>query len=244
MTPPTRLSLAGIGPIRAALAAGEPVRVLLVGRDDDAEEILALVATAEAQGADIWRGGPGDLLRMSRGAQPERALAMLGPSPRADLDAVCGRGGALFLLNQAAYPSNVGFAVRTAEVAGFEAVVVDARFNHEQRGRVSHVSMGADRLLPVLWESTDAAFAAARAHGLRIVALEALEHEGARLLGDVDLRGGVMIVVGNERDGVGAELLARCDAIAAIPMAGFVPSYNLHAAIAMVAAERLRQLSA
>ena len=38
-------------------------------------------------------------------------------------------------------------------------------------------------------------------------------------------------------------LIARCDALASIPMAGFVPSYNLHAAIAAVAAERLRQIA-
>ena len=36
-------------------------------------------------------------------------------------------------------------------------------------------------------------------------------------------------------------LLARCDAVLRIPMRGFVPAYNLQAAMAMVAGERLRQ---
>jgi len=54
----------------------------------------------------------------------------------------------------AAYPSNIGFTIRTAEVSGADAVVVDATLNHEERSRAQHVSMGAYRLLPVLWRST------------------------------------------------------------------------------------------
>ena len=47
--------------------------------------------------------------------------------------------------------------------------------------------------------------------------------------------------MGGESDGVPRALLARCDAVARIPMAGFVASYNLQAAVAILAAERLRQ---
>jgi tRNA G18 (ribose-2'-O)-methylase SpoU len=51
-------------------------------------------------------------------------------------------------------------------------------------------------------------------------------------------------VVGGERDGLAHELLAQCDAVVRIPMAGFVPSYNLQGALSALAAERLRQLGA
>jgi 23S rRNA (guanosine2251-2'-O)-methyltransferase len=182
---------------------------------------------------------------MSRGAQAERMLALLGPPIATDLRGLCARGGATWLLHRAAYPSNVGFAIRTAEVSGAQGVVVDAAFNHDQRSRVSHVSMGADRVLPVLWESTENAVAAARAHGMRIVALEAAEGAATtRMIWEVNLCGDVLLVVGNERHGIAPALLAQCDAIASVPMAGFVPSYNLHAAIAATATERLRQLAA
>jgi 23S rRNA (guanosine2251-2'-O)-methyltransferase len=242
-----RRSLAGASAVRAALDGIDPqLQLILIGRDETEPELLAIAAAAEQRGIRIWRGSPGDLARMSRGERPERILALAGPPLDADLDALCARRGAVFLLHQAAYPSNVGFAVRTAEVSGAEGVIVDARFNHEQRSRVSHVSMGADRLLPVVYAQTEAALEAARAHGLRIVALEALEKTAslpARPIWAVDLTGAVLIIAGNEREGIGAALLERCDAIASVPMAGFVPSYNLHAAIAAVAAERLRQLA-
>jgi len=99
--------------------------------------------------------------------------------------------------------------------------------------------MGAHRMLPVLWESTRDAIDAARRSGHRIVALE---DSGERAPWEVDLRGPILLVVGNERDGIGEDVLASCDATIALPMSGFVPSYNLHAAIAAIAVERLRQL--
>ena len=48
-------------------------------------------------------------------------------------------------------------------------------------------------------------------------------------------------MIGGERYGISPELLERCDAVLRIPMAGFIPSYNLQAAMAAVAIERLRQ---
>jgi tRNA G18 (ribose-2'-O)-methylase SpoU len=37
-------------------------------------------------------------------------------------------------------------------------------------------------------------------------------------------------------------VLARCDDVVRVPMAGFIPSYNVQAAMAAVAGERLRQM--
>jgi 23S rRNA (guanosine2251-2'-O)-methyltransferase len=235
-----RKQLAGFTAIESALAAHEPVRVLLVSRDDRSPETRTLIESARARGADIWLGGAGDLRRMSRGGASERAIAMLGPEPRTDLDGLFTRAGAVWLLHRASYPSNVGFAVRTAEVSGADGVVVEAAFNHDDRTRVSHVSMGADRLLPVLWHAAEPTLALAERRGYRAIAIEDV---GTRAPWEIDLTGPVVFVVGSERDGLGASLLARCDAVVRIPMAGFVPSYNLQAAISAVAAERLRQLA-
>jgi tRNA G18 (ribose-2'-O)-methylase SpoU len=236
-----RQYLAGSEAIAAALERGEPVRVLLVRRDDASPATLALRAAAERHGAALWLGSEGDLRRMSRGPRPEQALAMVGPDPRADLAGLLARGGALWLLHGVAYPSNAGFVIRTAEVSGAQGVIVAGQFNHDERGRIAHVSMGADRLLPVLYERSDTVFARAADHGFRIVALEDV---GARAVFEVDLRGDVLFVVGGERDGLGPELLAACHEVVRVPMAGFVPSYNLQAAVSALAAERLRQLHA
>lgn len=236
---PVRRHVAGVAAIEDALSAGEPVAVLLVDRDDASESTRALVAHARERGAAIWLGGAGDLRRMSRGTSVAKAIAMLGPEPSAELSGLLARGGAVFLLHRAAYPSNVGFAIRTAEVSGAQGVIVDAAFNHEDRTRVSHVSMGADRLLPVVWASSERALELARTHGYRVIAIE---DSGDRAPWDADLTGRVLLIAGNERDGVAPEVLARCDQVVRVPMAGFVPSYSLQAAITAVAVERLRQV--
>ena len=100
------------------------------------------------------------------------------------------------------------------------------------------MSMGAHRLLPVLWGSATEAIAAARAAGRRIVALE---DAGGERPEDVALRGEVLLLFGGEHAGLPAALLECADARVRLPMRGFVPSYNVQAAMAMVAAECLRQ---
>ncbi len=234
-----RRYLAGAESIRHALNEGRSVRVVLVQRDDVTSPVAELVREAEARGITLWRGGPGDLRRMSRTSEVPDAIAMLGPEPEADLDGLLGRGGITWLVHRAAYPSNVGFVVRTAEVSGADGVVIDGAWNHEDRGRIRHVSMGASMLLPVLFHDTHEVLDRARHLGVRIVAIEDV---GACAPWDTDLRGPVLCIIGGERDGIDASVLARCDQVVRVPMAGFVPSYNLQAAMSAIATERLRQL--
>jgi tRNA G18 (ribose-2'-O)-methylase SpoU len=58
----------------------------------------------------------------------------------------------------------------------------------------------------------------------------------------VKLSGSVLFVVGGEAEGIPATTLERCDHVVRIPMAGFLRTYNLQAAVAILAAERMRQL--
>lgn len=213
--------------------------MLLVRADDDSSRTRALIELASARGVKLWRGSEGDLRRMGRGPDGGHALALLGASPEASLPELLGRGGVCWLLHHVAYPSNAGYAVRTAEVSGADGVIIDASFNHEQRARISHVSMGASRLLPVLYGSTSEVLDRAAERGLRCVAIEDV---GARAPWEIDLRGPLLCLIGGERAGLQPSVLDRCHSVLRIPMAGFVPSYNLQAAMAAIASERLRQL--
>lgn len=237
--PAPRRQLAGIEPIRRALLERAEVRVLLIRADDAGPDLASLIALAMERGVELWRGSPGDMRRMGRGPDSDRAVALIGPPPSASLQELLERGGMTWLLHRASYPSNVGFAVRTAEVSGADGVIVDACFNHEQRGRVDHVSMGATRLLPVVYASTEETLAAAQARGIRCVALEDV---GSQAPWEVDLRGPIVCVIGNEQIGIADPVLALCQHKIRIPMAGFVPSYNVQAAMTAIAVERLRQL--
>jgi TrmH family RNA methyltransferase len=241
MVPPARRRRA-CGPfeIEAALASGEPVASVFVRRDapDDAARVAG---QARRRGVAVYVVGPSVLRRFGRGDPAPSVLAVIGPPPNASIDEVVARGGATWLLVGVAYPTNVGYALRTAEVSGADGVVVDARFSAADKRTALRASMRADRVMPVIWAAAARAVDAARAAGARVVVVE---DAGAAAPWDVDLARPSLLVVGGERDGVPADVLDRADDVVRVPMAGFIPSYNVQAAMAAVATERLRQLGA
>jgi tRNA G18 (ribose-2'-O)-methylase SpoU len=235
-----RRALHDVAEIANELAAGASIAAIFVARAalEDAS-IVALLASARRAGVPIHVVGASVLRRFGRGVASRTALAVVGPSVTASLEELLARGGATWLLVGVAYPTNVGFALRTAEVAGADGVVVDAAFGAADRRTALRASMRADRVMPVRWDRAERAIDAARAAGVRVVALEDV---GTSAPWNVDLVRPSLLVVGGERDGVPPAVLARCDEIVRVPMAGFIPSYNLQAAMAAVASERLRQL--
>lgn len=231
----TRRRLLGAEAIARALETGETVRCVVAPDGALSPEAEALCARAEAAGAEIVRARARRHVRL---AGEEELLALVGPDPDADLDTVMERGGAVWLLVGAAYAGNVGAAIRTAEVSGADGVYVDNGFDHSQRREARRASMRADRFLPVGWESANLVIGAARRAGKRVVGVE---DSGKAAPWETTLEGSLLLIVGGESEGVPPALLRRCDAVVRIPMAGFVRSYNLQAAVAMLTAERLRQ---
>jgi tRNA G18 (ribose-2'-O)-methylase SpoU len=139
-----------------------------------------------------------------------------------------------------AYPGNAGAVLRTAEVSGSAGAFVSGGLDRAARRSALRASMRADRFLPIFFGPTESVLLEARAQGRRLIAIE---DRGDRAPWDVDLRGRVHLVVGGESEGIPDDLLGRCDSVVRLPMTGFLPAYNLQAAAAAVATERLRQLA-
>lgn len=232
-----RQQLAGVEEIARALEAGAPLRLALIARSPSAPA-AALAVRLRDRGVAVVATTANDLRRMSRTPAPCEILALAGPAPDAPLAEVLAGPGAAWLLAGVAYPGNAGYAIRTAEVSGAAAICIDASLDPAGRRLAQRASMYADRFFPVRWLASDAAIDAARAAGRRIVAIE---DTGSAAPFDVDLRGPVLFVIGGEARGIAPDLLARCDAVLRIPMRGFIPAYNVQAAMAIVAGERLRQ---
>ena len=234
-----RRQLADPEKIEAALRGGEPVRVVLHRHGVLEPRVERVVLLARELGVETVAVSERELRRSA--VDPERAavLACLGADPgRRGAALFAGLDGAVWLLVGTAYPGNAGFVIRTAEVSGADAVVIDADFDRTARRDTGRAAMRADRYLPVEFESAETTIGHARAAGHRVIAIE---DTGAVAPWRADLTGPVLFVLGGEEHGVSSALLSAADAVVRIPMRGFMPSYNLQAAMAAVMAERLRQ---
>lgn len=224
--------------LERALSLGEPVQLVLHREDDLAPATRAALDRARAQGVELRVLSQNQLTRLCQARLAPELLALVGPDPRRALGLVLSEATTVWLLVDTAYPGNAGFVIRTAEVSGADAVLIGAPFDHEQRRAVRRTAMRADRYMPLHYVAAAEAIEQARGAGLEVIGIE---DSGDRTPWEHDLRGRALLVVGGERHGIPPALLARCDTVLRLPMEGFVPSYNLQAAMAMVAGERWRQ---
>ena len=226
--------ITGLEAVMEALRSGVAIDRVLVDRDHDTSALRAL---CEAADIPLEEGSTNDLWRMSAdGAQV--ALALTGGAQHETLEDVMAGGGCVWLFDGVEYSTNLGFAIRTAEVSGADAVLLNVAKTHEERRTIRRASMRADRFIPVIYTTTAAVLEAARDNGFRIIAAEDVGTSGPW---EENMTGNVVLVVGAERDGVSPEVLAAADGVVKLPMDGFVPSYNLQVAVSVLAVEALRQ---
>jgi tRNA (guanosine-2'-O-)-methyltransferase len=127
-------------------------------------------------------------------------------------------------------PHNGAAVVRSCEAFGVHTLhVVEKR---ERFLSATSVSRSAEKWVRILCHKTAAsAIDAARAAGLEMVATrpdgELLPHQ----LAEVPR---LALVLGNEREGIGAELEAACTRSARVPMRGFVESLNVSVTAAIL----------
>ncbi len=221
---------------------GEVVNLILARRDSDSEDLEALCDQASSLGIEVIEVSDNDISRMAVGVVvgtdiPE-ALALVGRNPNGSLEEVLERGGLVWLLHGITYTGNAGFSIRTAEISGADAVIIDADFVHDERRNAERQSVRAHRFIPTIWEKSETAIKQAKDAGFRVLAIEDV---GDVEPWDCDLTGNVLCIVGSERHGIPDWILAESDAVVRLPMIGFVPSYNLQVAVSVVALEALRQ---
>lgn len=226
------LQITGADDVLNALKNGVEIKMVLVDREEDCSEIIELCKSKEIK---VVEGSSTDLWRMSAKGQ-QKALALIGREPEGTLEEIFERDGVIWLFDGVEYAPNLGFGVRTAEVSGATAVIINVKKTHEERRTIRRAGMRATRFIPVVYASTEEILAACNR---RIVVAEDV---GDKAPWDSDLTGNVMLVVGAENAGVSKEVLDAADDIVRLPMPGFVPSYNLQVAVSALAIERLRQL--
>ncbi len=128
-------------------------------------------------------------------------------------------------------PQNVNALLRTCEAFGIQELhAIEGPMKPWDRNK--KISQNADKWLDVhRWRSTAECLGHLRAEGFAIYVTHL--GPGSRPLRELSFAGKVALVFGNESRGVSDEAVRLADATYAIPMRGFVQSFNVSVAAAI-----------
>jgi len=239
----------GVHPIVEAIAAGEAIERIVVGRRRAAErELSLLLREASARGTRIEIVDDESGFRHFGDARHQRIVAIAQPfryaawsdirtAVQTDADAL------VVALDHIEDPHNVGAILRNAECAGAVGAVLPDRRSAAVTSAARRAAAGAASHLPV-----------ARVPNL-VRALEEMKRDGCWVIGasaaplaleytSIDLTGRCVIVIGAEGKGLSRLASERCDMLARIPMRGKIASLNASSAAAILLFEAVRQRSA
>ncbi len=136
-------------------------------------------------------------------------------------------------------PHNLGAILRTADGAGVAAVVAPKDKSVCITETVLRVSVGAAEKVPFIQVTNLArSMKMMKEAGLWFVGTS--DH-GDRSLYDMDLKGGIALVMGAEGDGMRRLTEENCDFLIRIPMHGSVPCLNVSVATGVCLYEAVRQ---
>ena len=144
----------------------------------------------------------------------------------------------LILLDNIEDPHNLGAIIRTANLAGAHGVIIPKNRAVGLTATVARTSAGALNYTPVAKVTNMArTIEQLKKEGMWFVCADM----GGTTMYDLDLKGPMGLVIGNEGDGVSKLVREKCDFIASIPMKGDIDSLNASVAAGVLAFEIVRQ---
>ena len=144
----------------------------------------------------------------------------------------------VFLLDGIEDPHNLGAIIRTANLAGAHGVIIPKHRAVGLTATVAKASAGALHYTPVARVTNLAkTMEELKERGLWFVCAAM---DGTRMY-DLDLKGPIGLVIGNEGEGVSRLVREKCDFTASIPMKGDIDSLNASVAAGVLAYEIVRQ---
>ena len=144
----------------------------------------------------------------------------------------------LILLDNIEDPHNLGAIIRTANLAGAHGVIIPKRRAVGLTATVAKTSAGALNYTPVAKVTNlKKTMEELKEKGLWFVCADM----GGKMMYDLNLKGPIGLVIGNEGEGVSRLVKENCDFVASIPMKGDIDSLNASVAAGVLAYEIVRQ---
>ena len=237
------------------------VEELLVNRSSEIRRLYAeyrtpnprveeVIARAGEQGIEIQPANRARLQQISGEARHQGIVAEIRRTATLDestlrtlvekrLSAPAGSPLLLLILDGIQDPHNLGAALRTADAAGVDAVVVPRHGAAGLSPTVSKVAAGAAERVPfAAVANVGKVLAWLAEYGVAIIGTS---DKATDSLFDSDLITPLALVMGREHAGLRKNIAERCDQLVSLPMHGAVSSLNVSVATGICLYEVLRQ---
>jgi 23S rRNA (guanosine2251-2'-O)-methyltransferase len=219
------------------------LNVLLAERRED-PRARAIEELAQRQHRPLKRVNADSLKHLLGDAIHQGVAAEIVPmAPWSEDDLLAALGTAqapiILALDGVQDPHNLGACLRTADACGALAVVVPKDRAAQMTPTVRKVATGAAETTPVVSVTNLVrTLKLLKDAGLWVVGAEADAPQEAR---QVDLKAGIVLVLGSEGSGLRHLTRQTCDLMVRLPQRGSVESLNVSVAAGMLLYETLRQ---
>jgi 23S rRNA (guanosine2251-2'-O)-methyltransferase len=235
----------GVHAVRAMLTR-HPERVITVRLTDTRDDPRAreIEGLARKSGRTVQRVDARSLKQSLGDVAHQGVVADIEPLPPWSEDELLGaletaRNPLLLMLDGVQDPHNLGACLRTADACGALAVIVPKDRAAQLNATVRKVAVGAAENTPVVAVTNLArTLKLLKEAGLWVVGADA---DGSKVAHEVDLKGGVVLVLGAEGSGLRQLTRQSCDFIVRLPQLGTVESLNVSVAAGMLLYEAVRQ---
>lgn len=237
-------TIEGRNAVIEAYRAGRPIDKLFILDGCQDGPILTIKREAKAKQTPVKFVTKERLDQLSETGKHQGVIAYAAAYEYATVEEILdnarqkGEAPFLFLLDNIEDPHNLGAIIRTANLAGAHGVIVPKNRAAGLTAVVAKTSAGALNFTPVARVTNLAkTIEELKKEGIWFVCADM----GGMTMYDLNLKGPIGLVIGNEGEGVGRLVKEKCDMIASIPMKGDIDSLNASVAAGVLAYEIVRQ---
>lgn len=237
-------TIEGRNAVIEAYRAGRPIDKLFILDGCQDGPILTIKREAKAKQTPVKFVTKERLDQLSEAGKHQGVIAYAAAYEYATVEEILdnarqkGEAPFLFLLDNIEDPHNLGAIIRTANLAGAHGVIVPKNRAAGLTAVVAKTSAGALNFTPVARVTNLAkTIEELKKEGIWFVCADM----GGTTMYDLNLKGPIGLVIGNEGEGVGRLVKEKCDMIASIPMKGDIDSLNASVAAGVLAYEIVRQ---
>lgn len=227
-----------------AFRAGKPIDKLFVLNGCQDGAVRSIVREAKKHDTIIQFVEKERLSQLSETGRHQGVVAFAAAYEYSDVEDMLrlaeekGEDPFIILLDNIEDPHNLGAIIRTANLAGAHGVIIPKRRAVGLTATVAKTSAGALNYTPVAKVTNIVkTMEDLKKKGMWFVCADM----GGTTMYDLNLKGSIGLVIGNEGEGVSRLVRENCDFIASIPMKGDIDSLNASVAAGVLSYEIVRQ---